>query len=537
MEYVEGDTSRTFVYDPLKIVQSPVIADRQEHDDISAVTGGLKAHRKRNNGKSKKTRKTNALKRALEPRGPGHTAIFTTDGGNQQKDSVSGVAEPFTGDDFQIKLDFEENPVAQDGPWDFAYPARLDPQPDVLEIHANVGHIDVVNLPGSVGHEQDSVLAADELPQTQLQAEERGENQVMVLVDENDSLERSAQKSSDQMTAPERSANHDQRTQMQRPVDRATSSNTVLENLLHKANGRSRVSKTNCKNTNISRTKSTTSGDQRPSMLSAVQILQFTWEKEQQEFAQERAAEAERHLRKVLEHEKCKAVLLSQLEASKAANEDLQLKSQDDSLKFGDLSIKLTNLVKFANGLATDLDKEKATSRNFHEQVIELHTEASSFMGEYAEEKKLLSCSVGEYQSLTAKYRDELVKAADSIEKALSEKTLLKKEIADIERLLAEERVGRSQDKSDFLTQTELQEQSRALAETNQKELLRRLEEVKGTMESLQPDPENAQLNDLNALLQDIHCRNVVAPEDVKSVERLVKSLEERSVFNYPATF
>jgi hypothetical protein len=56
-------------------------------------------------------------------------------------------------------------------------------------------------------------------------------------------------------------------------------------------------------------------------------------------------------------------------------------------------------------------------------------------------------------------------------------------------------------------------------------------------MESLQPDPENAQLNDLNALLQDIHCRNVVAPEDVKSVERLVKSLEERSVFNYPATF
>jgi hypothetical protein len=534
VEYVEGETSLNFVHDPLQIVKYPVPADRHEHDSVPAVTEVPKVRRKKSNGKTKKSKRANPLEQVPKPHGPVHTTAPSTDFCDQPNDSVFGPAEPFIGDDFQIKLDFDENRAAQDRPPDSPHPAQFDHQNDFLETHATVEHNDPIGHHDSLGHQQESVLAADDLPQKPLQAEEPREIQGIVQFDDNNNLEQSAQKPSDQMTTPERSTSHDQGTRMQHSVDRSTSSNILSEDLLHKKNGRSRVSKPSSRNTNTSRAKSTTSGDQRPSMLSAIQIIQFTWDKEQQEFAQERAAEAERHIRKVSELEQGKAVLLSQLEASKTANEELQSKSQGDGLKFGDLSAKLAKLAKFANGLAMDLGKEKAVSRNFYDQMIELRTEASSFMSEYTEERTLLSRSVDEYRSLMAKYRDELAKATDSIEKALSEKALLKKEVADIERLLAEERVGRCQDNSVFLTQTELQEKSRALAETNQRELLQRLEEVKGTMQTLQPEPENAQLNDLSELLQEVHSRNVVAPEDIKSVERLVKSLEDRSVFDHP---
>ena len=78
-----------------------------------------------------------------------------------------------------------------------------------------------------------------------------------------------------------------------------------------------------------------------------------------QDYVQEQKYIADVNLRNQMDADHAKALLQSKLEAERTVNKQLQTKSNEDTCKLEGLSKKIANIVRFAGGLAQDLDKEK----------------------------------------------------------------------------------------------------------------------------------------------------------------------------------
>jgi hypothetical protein len=258
----------------------------------------------------------------------------------------------------------------------------------------------------------------------------------------------------------------------------------------------------------------------------AIGILQWACEQEKENIEQEKNKAIESFRQKALEADISAAVHTREAEVLRKNNNDLRSSLERSTVKLDKLTKHFGKISLFTTGLVNDLDREKRLFDRAKEDVKVLQNDMTGMKSEIVSYVGQISKAKDEIQVMKSKFAVKITELQAKQELYKAETEGLRSQLSDKEALLAKEKETIEALQHTSTEQQALQNRVEALLNTNKDDLLDKLGEIVSEHNRNTQDEE--EVLKLKSLLQEIHSRHSITPNDIKNVQNVLSDLQEK---------
>jgi hypothetical protein len=258
----------------------------------------------------------------------------------------------------------------------------------------------------------------------------------------------------------------------------------------------------------------------------AIGILQWACDQEKENIEQEKNKAIETFRQKALEADISAAAHTREAEVLRKNNGDLRSSLEQSNVKLDKLTKHFSKISLFTTGLVNDLEREKRLFDRAKEDVKVLQNDMTGMKSEIASYACQISKAKDEIQDVKSKFAVNVSQLQVKQEQYRAENEGLRSQLNDKEALLAKEKETTEALQRTSTEQRALQNRIEALLNTNKDHLLDKLGEF--VSEHNRNTQDNEEVLKLESLLQEIHSRDLITPNDMKNVENALNDLQEK---------